>query len=96
MTTLRTGRCSGRSFSGWGYVVAEADDGGSAVGAARSRPFDLILMDIRMIKVSGLAGAGRNQGLSTRRSSVVIMTASRLRGDGRGGRFKKGAYDYLT
>ncbi|MDP2839325.1 MAG: response regulator, partial [Syntrophales bacterium] len=41
-------------LSGWGYAVAEADDGGSAIEAARSRPLDLILMDIRMIKVSGL------------------------------------------
>jgi two-component system response regulator HydG len=41
-------------LSGWGYQVQEADDGGVAIELARQQAFDLILMDIRMIKVSGL------------------------------------------
>ena len=41
-------------LSGWGYRIFEADDGSKAIEWVRSRPFDLILMDIRMVKVSGL------------------------------------------
>ena len=39
-------------LSGWGYAVTEADDGDVAVEAVRERPYDLILMDIKMIKLS--------------------------------------------
>lgn len=35
--------------SGWGYDVSEADDGSTAIEMARKNPFDLVLMDIRMI-----------------------------------------------
>ncbi|MBA4424237.1 MAG: two-component system response regulator, partial [Syntrophus sp. (in: bacteria)] len=41
-------------LSGWGYTITEADDGSSAMEAVHRQPFDLILMDIRMIRVSGL------------------------------------------
>ena len=41
-------------LSGWGYAVAEADDGSAAIAQVRERPFDLILMDVRMVRVSGL------------------------------------------
>ena len=41
-------------LSGWGYNVAEADDGSVAVDEVRKRSFDLILMDIRMMNVSGI------------------------------------------
>ena len=37
-------------LSGWGYAVAEADDGSAAIAQVRKRPFDLILMDVRMVK----------------------------------------------
>jgi two-component system, NtrC family, response regulator HydG len=36
-------------LSGWGYRVFEADDGSNAIEWVRGRPFDLILMDIRMV-----------------------------------------------
>ncbi len=41
-------------IAGWGYEVREADDGAAAVEAVRRDPFDLVLMDIRMVHVSGL------------------------------------------
>ena len=41
-------------LGGWGYDVSEADDGSSAIDAVNKRAFDLILMDIRMLKVSGI------------------------------------------
>ena len=41
-------------LGGWGYDVLEADDGSRAIERVHELAFDLILMDIRMIKVSGL------------------------------------------
>jgi len=81
-------------LSGWGYAITEADDGGSAVEAARSRPFDLILMDIRMIKVSGLAALAEIKGFNPA-IPIVIMTAY-ASVETAVEALKKGAYDYLT
>jgi two-component system, NtrC family, response regulator HydG len=39
---------------GWGYEISEADDGETAILRVRQRPYDLVLMDVRMLKVSGL------------------------------------------
>ena len=41
-------------LGGWGYTVFEADDGSGAIEEVRKRSFDLILMDIRMMNVSGI------------------------------------------
>ncbi|HRT71226.1 MAG TPA: response regulator, partial [Syntrophales bacterium] len=41
-------------LASWGYDVSLADDGAAAVEEVRRRPFDLVLMDVRMVKVSGL------------------------------------------
>ncbi|MBW2250209.1 MAG: response regulator, partial [Deltaproteobacteria bacterium] len=41
-------------ISGWQYDIIEADDGLTAIEEVRKRPFDLVLMDVRMLKVSGL------------------------------------------
>ena len=41
----------------FGVVVTEAADGAEAVTAARSRPFDMVLMDIRMPRVDGETAA---------------------------------------
>ncbi|NLA74176.1 MAG: response regulator, partial [Deltaproteobacteria bacterium] len=38
-------------LSGWGYLIEEADDGSTAIIKVEERAYDLILMDIRMIKV---------------------------------------------
>ena len=81
-------------LSGWGYAITEADDGGSAVAAVQSRPFDLILMDIRMIKVSGLAALTKIKTFNPA-IPVVIMTAY-ASVETAVEALKKGAYDYLT
>jgi len=81
-------------LSGWGYAITEADDGGSAVAAAQSRPFDLILMDIRMIKVSGLAALAEIKAFNPA-IPIVIMTAY-ASVETAVEALKKGAYDYLT
>ncbi|HBH86671.1 MAG TPA: two-component system response regulator, partial [Syntrophaceae bacterium] len=81
-------------LGGWGYDVAEADDGQSAVEAVHERPFDLVLMDIRMIRVSGLEALVEIKRFNPA-IPVVIMTAyasveTAVKA------LKEGAYDYLT
>ena len=81
-------------LSGWGYTIMEADDGSTAVEAARHTPFDLILMDIRMIKVSGLEALTEIKAFNPA-IPIVIMTAY-ASVETAVEALKKGAYDYLT
>ena len=69
-------------LSGWGYRVYEADDGSKAIEWVRSRPFDLILMDIQMADMDGLEStrAIRADGANTR-TPILAMTASTSRED---------------
>ncbi len=80
-------------LSGWGYTIFEADDGTSAIEQVHEQPFDLILMDIRMIKVSGL------EALTAIRTynpaiPIVLMTAY-ASVETAVEALKSGAYDYL-
>ena len=81
-------------LTGWGYEVAQADDGSGAVEAVHHQPFDLILMDIRMIKVSGLSALAEIKVLNPA-IPVIIMTAF-ASVETAVEALKKGAYDYLT
>ncbi|MEW5908654.1 MAG: sigma-54 dependent transcriptional regulator [Thermodesulfobacteriota bacterium] len=77
----------------WGYEIFEADDGSTAIELVRQRPFDLVLMDIRMIKISGIEALGEIKTdnpvipiiIMTAYSSVETAVLA----------LKKGAYDYL-
>ncbi|HRS83998.1 MAG TPA: response regulator, partial [Smithellaceae bacterium] len=62
------------NMAGWGYSVTEADDGEEAVRQARVRTFDLILMDIRMTKMSGLEALEQIKKIQPA-VPVIIMTA---------------------
>ncbi|PIU49349.1 MAG: two-component system response regulator [Desulfobacterales bacterium CG07_land_8_20_14_0_80_52_14] len=78
----------------WGYEIFEADDGSTAIGAVEKRPFDLVLMDIRMLKVSGIEALDRIKSFNPS-IPVIIMTAySSI--ETAVSTLKKGAYDYLT
>jgi two-component system response regulator HydG len=81
-------------LSGWGYAVAEADDGSAAIAQVGKRPFDLILMDVRMVKVSGLEALAEIKAFNPA-IPVVIMTAY-ASVETAVEALKKGAYDYLT
>ena len=81
-------------ISGWGYSVTEADDGESAIAAALEKPFDLILMDVRMIKISGLTALSEIKAFNPA-IPVLIMTAY-ASVETAVEALKKGAYDYLT
>jgi len=81
-------------LSGWGYTIVEADDGQVAIEKVHKQAFDMILMDIRMLKVSGLEAL---VGIKTYNPAipVIIMTAySSVETAVEA--LKKGAYDYLT
>jgi two-component system, NtrC family, response regulator HydG len=80
-------------LSGWGYLIHEADDGESAIAAVRNQPFDLILMDIRMLKVSGLEALVEIKAFNPA-IPVMIMTAYTSL-ETAVEAVKKGAYDYL-
>lgn len=78
----------------WGYAPEEADDGQVAVDLVSGKPYDLVLMDIRMIKVSGLE-ALREIKIINPAIPVIIMTAySSVESAVEA--LKNGAYDYLT
>jgi len=81
-------------LSGWGYAVTAADDGGAAIAQVREQPFDLILMDVRMVKVSGLEALANIKAFNPA-IPVVIMTAY-ASVETAVEALKKGAYDYLT
>jgi two-component system response regulator HydG len=81
-------------LTGWGYSVLEADDGSTAIEKVHERAFDLILMDIRMIKVSGLQALAEIRSLNPA-IPVIIMTAYSSV-ESAVGAMKGGAYDYLT
>jgi two-component system response regulator HydG len=79
---------------GWGYEIFEADDGGTAVGMVRQRAYDMVLMDVRMLKVSGLEALVAIKHLNPA-IPVVIMTAfSSVETAVEA--LKQGAHDYLT
>ena len=81
-------------LSGWGYGIEEADDGETAMEKVKKRPFDLILMDIRMVKVSGLEALSEIKFYNPA-IPVIIMTAfSSVETAVEA--LKNGAYDYLT
>jgi two-component system response regulator HydG len=78
----------------WGYLIEKADDGQVAIDMVEAKPYDLILMDIKMIKVSGLVALAEIKKINPA-IPVIIMTAFssvQTAVDA----LKSGAYDYLT
>ncbi|MDD5234239.1 MAG: response regulator, partial [Syntrophales bacterium] len=80
--------------SGWGYEVSEAPDGESAIASVREKSFDLVLMDIRMLKISGLDALGEIKTFNP--AMPVIMMTAFASVETAVDALKKGAYDYLT
>ena len=81
-------------LAGWGYDITEASDGSEAIEQVHTRAFDLILMDIRMIKVSGLEALGEIKAYNPA-IPIIIMTAF-ASVETAVDALKSGAYDYLT
>ncbi|MEJ2219363.1 MAG: sigma-54 dependent transcriptional regulator [Desulfobacterales bacterium] len=81
-------------INGWGYAVAEADDGFTAIEKVKESSFDLVLMDVRMVRVSGLEALEAIKGYNPA-IPVIIMTAySSVETAVKA--LKQGAHDYLT
>jgi two-component system response regulator HydG len=81
-------------IDGWGYAVSDADDGSTAVEKIKETAFDLVLMDVRMVKVSGLEALETIKAFNPA-IPVIIMTAySSVETAVKA--LKKGAHDYLT
>ena len=78
----------------WGYEVFEANDGSLAIDEVHKRSFDLILMDIRMLKVSGIEALEQVKIINPA-IPIIIMTAY-ASVETAVDALKKGAYDYLT
>ncbi len=78
----------------WDYALAEADDGQAAIDLVAEQSYDLILMDIKMIKVSGLVALVEIKKINPA-IPVIIMTAFSSVNTAVEA-LKKGAYDYLT
>jgi len=58
----------------WQYEIFEADDGLTAIEEAEKRDFDLILMDIRMPRISGLEALDQIRSMRPG-VPILIMTA---------------------
>ena len=87
LTTLRT---IARS---WGYSVQTAEDGSGAVDLVKTEHVDLILMDVRMAKMSGIEALKKITAYNPA-IPVIIMTAySSVESAVEA--LKTGAYDYL-
>ena len=79
---------------GWGYEVSEADDGASAIDRVKEQSYDLVLMDVRMVQVSGLEALAQIKSYNPA-IPVIIMTAYSSV-DTAVSALKQGAHDYLT
>jgi two-component system response regulator HydG len=81
-------------IGGWGYQVSEADDGAAAIDRVKEQSYDLVLMDVRMVRVSGLEALAQIK-LYNPAIPVIIMTAySSVETAVHA--LKQGAHDYLT
>lgn len=77
----------------WGYAVDTADDGEEAVEQVTAAPFDLVLMDIRMNRMSGIEALAKIKAYNPS-IPVIIMTAYSSV-ESAIDALKAGAYDYL-
>ncbi|HPD57003.1 MAG TPA: sigma-54 dependent transcriptional regulator [Smithellaceae bacterium] len=81
-------------LGGWGYKVSDADDGSVAIEMVKQKSLDLILMDIRMLNVSGIEALEQIKNIN-QDIPVIIMTAY-ASVETAVSALKKGAYDYLS
>ncbi len=80
-----------------GHRCDVASNGIEAIEAVRSRPFDLVLMDVQMPELDGFAATRRIRALAeeTSKTPIIAMTANAMRGD-RERCLQAGMNDYLS
>ncbi|MFO8047396.1 MAG: sigma-54 dependent transcriptional regulator [Desulfosudaceae bacterium] len=81
-------------LEGWDYTVIQADDGTTAVSTIKERSVSMILMDVKMVHMSGVEALERIQAYNP--SIPVIMMTAYSSVEMAVDTLKKGAYDYLT
>ncbi|GAB4334632.1 MAG: sigma 54-interacting transcriptional regulator [Desulfobulbaceae bacterium] len=81
-------------LSGWGYGTEGVEDGADAIERVRDHPYDAVLMDVRMARVSGIEALQAIKEFNPA-IPVIIMTAYSSV-DSAVEAMKRGAYDYLT
>ena len=77
-----------------GYRVSLASNGEEVLNLAEKDIFDLILMDIRMPKLDGIAVLKKIKALSP--ETIVVMITAYASADTAIKAMKEGAYDYVT
>ncbi|MCX7816769.1 MAG: sigma-54 dependent transcriptional regulator [Syntrophales bacterium] len=80
-------------LTSWGYNVIEVEDGDKAVSNVKERPYDLVLMDIRMVNMSGLDALEHIKNYNPAIPVILITAYASIETAVEG--IKKGAYDYL-
>jgi two-component system response regulator HydG len=81
-------------LAGWGYRVAGVEDGADAIAGVKEKPYDAILMDVRMAHVSGIEALQQIKQYNPA-IPIIIMTAYSSVNTAVEA-MKLGAYDYLT
>jgi two-component system response regulator HydG len=77
----------------WGYKVETAEDGDEAIQQVTAGPLDLVLMDVRMARMSGIEALAQIKAYNPS-IPVIIMTAYSSV-ESAVDALKAGAYDYL-
>ncbi len=78
----------------WGFEISEADDGITAIESVKLKSYDLILMDVRMIKLSGIEALKEIKTLNPAIPAIIMTAYSSIESAVEA--IKYGAYDYLT
>jgi signal transduction histidine kinase/DNA-binding response OmpR family regulator/HPt (histidine-containing phosphotransfer) domain-containing protein len=71
------------NLESWGHTVTVAQDGREAVEALEAQPFDLVLMDSQMPRMSGFEATAeirRREGAGRKRVPIIAMTANVMKG----------------
>lgn len=85
-----------QALSMGGYDVQAADNGQSALEALAQSPFDVVITDIRMPGMDGIALLDRILAMDREPETAVILMTAYMTIESAVSSLKKGAYDYLT
>lgn len=83
-------------LSGDGYQVVTVEDGATAVERARSDGFDLILLDVQMPRLDGLAAARQLRREPRLANVPIVMLTARTADKDIEAAFAEGVTDYIT
>ena len=81
---------------GDGYRVVTAEDGAAAIELARTDGFDLILLDVQMPKLDGLAAARQLRHEAKLAAVPIVMLTARTADRDIEAAFAEGVTDYIT